>query len=351
LTTGNANGLIAFPSMCDDPPAVAGWLRMHGEDVDGPLMIRRVGFGQSNITTVVTDQAGRDWVLREPPPGSWPQTAHDVGREARIMSSLVGSAIPVPRVVGTGTSVRGAPFFVMEKVPGAPLETEHDASLLEPRQRRELGMQVIATLARLHTLDPASVGLAQLGPATPYVERQIRRVSSAWERAGADTAHNTIWRAVRAELLRDLPEPGQPTVIMHGDYRLSNLLVSGARITAVLDWELSTLGDPLADLAWLLDDWRPPEEPAISMPSPTRVGSFPTRAEMIETYCSETGFVADRIGYYRGFSQWRAAALLQGVLVRRRSGVLGTHGDLDLRLLDKSIAALLTSAASDLRSR
>jgi aminoglycoside phosphotransferase (APT) family kinase protein len=127
---------------------------------------------------------------------------------------------------------------------------------------------------------------------------------------------------------------------MHGDFRLSNLLVHDGQITAVLDWELCTVGDPLADLAWLLDDWRSPDEPAISMPSPTRAGGFPSRAELIETYRDETGFLLDRLGYYRGFTQWRAASLLQGVLTRRRLGVMGTHGAMDLELLDDSIAVL-----------
>jgi aminoglycoside phosphotransferase (APT) family kinase protein len=154
---------------------------------------------------------------------------------------------------------------------------------------------------------------------------------------------------VRTRLVAGAPACTR-TVIMHGDFRLSNLLVEGSRITAVLDWELSTLGDPLADLAWLLDDWRQPDDQAISMPSPTRAGEFPDRATMVDEYCRATGFDVDRIGFYRGFSQWRAATLLQGVVARRQSGALGSHGDLDLNLLDYSIAALLAAAAADLRA-
>jgi aminoglycoside phosphotransferase (APT) family kinase protein len=335
-------------SMCDDASGVAIWLQSRGEPVKGQVTIRRVGFGQSNLTTIVTDEAGQEWVLREPPPGSRAQSTHDVEREARIMVGLRDTAVPVPRVVGVGQASWGAPFFVMERVPGAPLEHEDDAAVLDPDQRRELGLQVIRTLARLHTIDPAEVGLAQLGPSTPYLPRQIRRVTGAWERMGVGSAHDSAWQRVRAGLLAALPEPTNVAVIMHGDYRLSNLLVAGSDVTAVLDWELSTLGDPLADLAWLLDDWRSPEEPAISMPSPTRAGGFPSRAEMIDTYRAETGFAVDHIDYYRGFSQWRAASLLQGVLVRRKSGVLGTHGGLDLRILDTTIAGLLDSAAAEL---
>jgi len=337
--------------MCDDPAAVSAWLQSQGERVGSDVTIARIGFGQSNITTIITAAHGGEWVLREPPPGGHAQSAHDVAREARVMSNLADSGIPVPRVIGTGTTPGGGGFFVMERAPGAPLESEHDAAELTPEHRHELGLQVISTLARLHTVDPGTVGLSDLGPKTPvsYLERQIRRLSATWDRVGLATNHDMVWHAGRSRLTAGLPDSPPPVVIMHGDFRLSNLLVQGPRITAVLDWELCTLGDPLADLAWLLDDWRQPDEPSISMPSPTRAGGFPDRAKMAETYCSETGFDVYRISYYRGFSQWRAATLLQGVVARRRSGVLGTHGELDLGLLDDSIATLLAAAVSDLQ--
>jgi aminoglycoside phosphotransferase (APT) family kinase protein len=342
-----ANRTAARKLMCASPREVSSWLAQHGETVHGTVGIRRVGMGQSNVTSIVTDAEGREWVLREPPSGTRQGTAHDVHREARIIAALAGSGVPVPRVVGVGVSRGGGSFFVMERVAGAPLECEADARNLDPRQRYELGLQVIRTLATLHTLDPASVGL-RCSP-TPYVERQIRRVSDGWQRVGSGCAHDPAWRAVRARLLDRLPQTQAPSVVMHGDFRLSNLLVNSARITAVLDWELCTVGDPLADLAWLLDDWRSPAEPAISMPSPTRAGGFPARAELIDVYRNVTGFSIDRFGYYRGFTQWRAASLLQGVLTRRRAGVMGDHGAIDLDLLDASIATLLTSAAVQLK--
>jgi aminoglycoside phosphotransferase (APT) family kinase protein len=349
VSTSSTHPPAASGLMCDDPCAVAAWLRARGERVEGDVTIARVGFGQSNITTIVTAADGWQWVMREPPPGNHAESAHDVAREARIVSSLAGSDIPVPRVIGTGTAPGGAAFFVMERVSGAPLEGERDAAALAPPARYELGLRVIHTLARLHTLDPAGVGLGELGSvsATPYVQRQIRRLSATWERVGQSSDHDEGWHGVRTRLAAGAPL-GAPVVIMHGDFRLSNLLVQGSRITAVLDWELCTLGDPLADLAWLLDDWRQPDEQSISMPSPTRAGGFPDRATMVDEYCRATGFDVSRIGYYRGFSQWRAATLLQGVVARRRSGALGSHGDLDLNLLDQSIATLLATAAADL---
>jgi aminoglycoside phosphotransferase (APT) family kinase protein len=328
--------------MCTRPRAVSAWLTEHGEAVSGTVAIRRVGMGQSNITSIVTDAEGREWVLREPPPGTKSGRAHDVTREAGIIAALADSGVPVPRVVGVG-----AAFFMMERMAGTPLESEDDARAIDPSRRHELGLQVITTLARLHKLAPQRVGLD--APTTPYVERQIRRASDAWLRVGSGCVHDPAWRAVRARLVERRPEQHGPTVVMHGDFRLSNLLVNDGRITAVLDWELCTIGDAMVDLAWLLDDWRSPDEPAISMPSPTRAGGFPSRAELIEVYRNETGFSVDRLGYYRGFTQWRAASLLQGVLTRRRAGVMGTHGAIDLDRLDDSIATLLSSAAAKLQ--
>jgi aminoglycoside phosphotransferase (APT) family kinase protein len=333
--------------MCARPQAVSTWLAEHGEPVSGQVDIRRVGIGQSNISSLVTDAGGREWVLREPPPGTEQGNAHDVAREAGIISALADSGVPVPRVIGIGANRGGGSFFVMERVAGAPLENEHDVRDIEPRQRYELGLQVIKALAALHRLDPGTMGLTT--PDTPYIERQIRRVSDAWLRAGSGCAHDAAWRAVRARLLERFPHPQGPTVIMHGDFRLSNLLVNDGRITAVLDWELCTIGDALVDLAWLLDDWRSSDEPGISMPSPTRAGGFPTRAELIDVYRNLTGFPVDRLGYYRGFTQWRAASLLQGVLTRRRSGAMGDHGAIDLDQPDDSIATLLSSAAIHLK--
>src|SRR5262245_11655412 len=202
--------------------------------------------GQSNITFIVTDGCGREWVLREPPPGTKQGNAHDVAREAGIVAALADSGVPVPRVVGIGAN-----FFVMERVVGAPLESEDDALAIDLARRRELGLQVIKVLARLHALDPESVGIS--GPATPYVERQIRRFSAAWLRVGSGSAHDSAWRAIRTRLLERFPNPLGPAVVMHGDFRLSNLLVDDGRVTAVLDWELCTVGDAMVDLAWLLD--------------------------------------------------------------------------------------------------
>lgn len=333
-------------SMCDRPAAVAQWLMRNGQSVQESVTVTRVGFGQSNITSCVSDGAGREWILREPPPGAAVGSAHDVHREARIIAALESSGIPVPRVVGMGRSPDGSPFFVMERVNGRALESEQDAGPLTPAQRQQIGRQVATILGRLHTLDTGRLGLPE--PRSPYLERQIRRVTQAWDVYGRDTRHDAGWQRLRDGLAQSMPARSAPPVIMHGDLRLSNMLVDGGEVTAVLDWELAAIGDPLADLAWLLDDWRAPEEPGIVMPSPTRAGGFPDRDEMIEIYHAVSGVPVDGIDYYRAFSQWRAAGLLQGVLVRRRKGQMGDHGAVDLEQLDSSISTLLSSAAEHL---
>ena len=137
---------------------------------------------------------------------------------------------------------------------------------------------------------------------------------------------------------------------MHGDYRLSNLLVDNGVITAVLDWELCTIGDPMADVAWLLDDWRSPEEQSIVMPSPTRAGGFPSREEMLAAYREVSGIDPISLDVYRAFTQWRAAGLLRGVLQRRRAGVMGSHGAVDPAELETTIELLLSSARGNLVS-
>lgn len=327
------------------PAAIGRWLQQQSTDVRPPVNVERVGIGQSNITTIVRDAAGHEWVLREPPAAVTTANAHDVVREAQILRALESTEVPVPGVVGTGTSTTGSPFLVMTRAPGAPLESENDARTLPHTQRYALGISVAETLGRLHRLDPAILGITT--STTPYLVRQLRRIAASWQRVREGSRHDRAWQETFDGLQRRRPQPPTP-VVMHGDYRLSNLLVSDGRITAVLDWELCTVGDPYADLAWLLDDWRPEAEPAIVMPSPTRAGGFPTRDEMVAVYRDITGFAADDLDYYRAFSQWRAASLLEGVRVRRMTGAMGSHAAIPPEQLDESIGVLLASATAHL---
>lgn len=318
------------------------WLVEHGEAAIPPVSCRRIGTGQSNLTFLLTDAAGRQWVLRRPPRGS---ATHNVEREARILRALATSSVPVPTVVGCGVDEAGVegPFFVMHRSPGAPLASEDDATALPAADRASLAHEVVSVLADLHAVEPAEVGLGDLGVSAGYLERQIRRNARSWEAWGVNSPADVAWRACRQSFERGVPR-SQRTVIAHGDYRLSNLLVDAGRVSAVLDWELCTLGDPLADLAWLVDDWRSPDEPGIAVPSPTRAGGFSCREEIVADYARRSGLDVGELNRYRAFTHWKAATLLQGVLVRRRSGALGAHGSLSLTDLENTIAALLDEA-------
>jgi Predicted aminoglycoside phosphotransferase len=339
-------------SLLDDraAPDLTGWLQANVPGLVGPVELDRIGAGQSNLTFSVRDAAGARWVLRKPPAGRHVATAHDMHREARILRGLSVSSLPLPTVVGTGTDADGSPFYVMSFVAGDVLADEADGAAVDPTQRAALSDDVIGVLATLHGVDPDASGLGDLGPREGYLSRQIRRWERNWPVWGGadDESRNTAW-AECGRRLADAPPIQQRVSVVHGDYRLSNVVVTSGRVVAVLDWELCSLGDPLADLAWLLDDWRPPTEPPNVMPSPTRAGGYADRDTMIARYVEHTGLDVSRLDYYRGFSHWRAATLLQGVLMRRLAGSMGEHSALDPEDLSDSISALLEGALAFLR--
>lgn len=324
--------------MSGRPTALVAWLIEHGETVAAPLTLTRVALGQSNITSLMNDSAGRQWVLREP--GPW--QVNNLDREAHIMAMLAGRGLPVPRIVGSGTTRDGAAFLVMQRASGLPISTEDDARRVPPDLRQALGIEMVDVLARLHSLDPAAAGLPRYR--SSYLDRQIARMTDVWTRSGSMSEHDSAWRAVRSRLLQRRPARETRAMVLHGDFRLSNVLVHRGRVSAVLDWELCTAGDPMADLAWLLDDWRAPDEPPICIPSPTRAGGFPSRREVIDVYQRMTGSRLRGLGYYRGFSNWRGATLLQRIVARDRA-VDNDRTPVAAELFDDSIARLLASAA------
>jgi aminoglycoside phosphotransferase (APT) family kinase protein len=316
---------------------LAAWLVDNGEAVTPPLTIVRVRSGRSNVTSAVTDCAGQQWVLREPIPAQ----GNKLDREANIMRMLAGKGVPLPRVIGSGATRTGAAFMVMRKAPGLPVITEDDARMLPAELRYALGIEMVTVLARLHSLDPAVAGLPRYS--SPYLDRQIRRMTDVWERSGSISVHDSAWRAVRSRLIERRPTRQLRPMVLHGDFRLANVLTHRGRVSAVLDWELCTAGDPMADLAWLLDDWRTPDNSAICLPSPTRAGGFPSRSKLVDVYQQLTGSSLERLGYYRGFSNWRGATLLQNLLARDRAAQNCPTG-IAAELFDDSIHRLLTSA-------
>ncbi len=323
------------------------WLPDHVPGFTPPVSLVRVGAGQSNITYRVTDAAGRSCVLRRPPSARHDAAAHDVLREARVLRALAATEVPVPKVLGSVEAMtveeQTFPFYVMTAMPGRVVETVADAASLPLEERGELSTRMIRVLAAIHLVDVEAVRLGDLGRRGDFVARQLRRGFRNWDYWGRTCRHDSAWEAVFGRLQARIPAQ-QRTVLTHGDLRLANVLVDNGTVTAVLDWELCTLGDSLADLACLLDDWRAADEPSIAIPSPTQAGGFADRDALTREYARLTGFDVSGMDYYRAFTHWKAATLLQGVLTRRREGVMGEHGSVDLNELENTIGFLLAEA-------
>jgi len=318
------------------------WFRAHIPGIAPPLSFEIIPGGHSNLTYRVTDSQGRRSVLRRPPLGAVLATAHDMAREHRIVSALAGSAVPVPPILGLcrDESVNGAPFYVMDFVEGVVLDESATAERLLPQpQRAGLGFDVIEVLAKLHAVDADAVGVGDLGRRGDYLKRQLKRWRTQWE--NSKTRELPAMEESYAVLQENLPEQIGFSIV-HGDYRIGNMLVAegargaaGWRIAAVLDWELCTLGDPLADLGYLLNNWAEPGDPPLptargAAMTPTSAPGFPSRAELLERYEAQSGRSAGHIDYYRAFQYWRSAAIIEGVLSRYLKGVMGRQADTDL---------------------
>jgi len=320
--------------------------------------VERIGHGQSNLTYRVV-LAGDNVVLRRPPPGPLPPSAHDVLREYRVLSALAGSSVPVPRPLAAcvDPAVLGAPFYLMEALEGDAIRFELPPALADPRPpgratlgasrpnplewRRAIGEQLVDALAALHTTDPAAVGLADLGRPSGYLARQLRRWQGQLDYARVRPVPDLDW--VTAWLADHLPAEEGPACLVHGDYKLDNALFSfqpPPRLLGVVDWELATLGDPLADLGWLLAFWReagdaPPELKIL--PRVTELSGFSTRAELAERYAARAGRSLPDLGYYVVFALWKMAVLLEGHWARH---VRGTAGEFDFGYLETAGPAL-----------
>lgn len=315
-----------------DAEPVSGWLAEHVEGATPPFRFSLITGGHSNLTYLVEGADGRRFVLRRPPLGAVLATAHDMGREHKIIAGVGRTAVPVPRALGLceDEAVNGAPFYVMSHVDGVVL---HDpeitaATFPDAEGRAALGGSVVRVLAALHTVDPDTVGLGDLGRREAYLDRQLKRWRTQWE--SSKTRDLPAMEETYELLVQAKPEQ-RYTGIVHGDYRLGNMLVDPVRheVAAVLDWELCTLGDVLADVGYVLNNWAEPGEGAVNGAAqyPTVVGGFPSRAEVVQRYGELTGHEVGSIEYYQSFQAWRLAAIVEGVLARYLKGVMGDAGD------------------------
>lgn len=296
---------------------MARWIEGLGIGVEPPLGFRRVGLGQSNLTYLVTDEGGGRWVLRRPPLGHLLASAHDVAREHRILSALQGTGVPVPVVHGLceDPAVTDVPVMLMSFVEGAVLDARADAERLDVGVRRALGPAVVGALAEIHAVDLEKTGLVDLASHKPYADRQLRRWSGQWEQSR--TRDLPELDRLTARLRERSPDPAE-IVLVHGDCHLRNVIFdpADASIQAVLDWELSTLGDPLADLGTLLAYWPQAGDPPTLRFDASEVSGFVTREELVQAYASATGRDVSAVPFWHALGVWKVAIIMEGV--RRR---------------------------------
>ncbi len=289
--------------------------------------------GKSNLTYRISSAAG-DVVLRRPPLGQVLPTAHDMVREHTVMSALAGTAVPVPRMLHlcTDVEVLGQPFYVMELVGGHVCRDALPAGYAEqPEERRRIGEGLVGVLADLHEIVPADVGLDQFGRPEGYLDRQVRRWSKQWDFTRIE-GHEDLDH-LAADLAAQVPRTQRHTVV-HGDYRLDNTILDPAlpgRIASVLDWEMSTLGDPLADLGILLGYWSQADDSgarttAVVVPAATVLSGFPTRAEVASLYAARTGLDLTPLPWYAAFAAFKLAVVCAGIVARVRFGAMVGEG-------------------------
>jgi aminoglycoside phosphotransferase (APT) family kinase protein len=311
-----------------DAPALDRWLTERLPGATGRLTsIRRLAGGLSNLT-YLAEWAGRRLVVRRPPLGHVLATAHDMGREYRVMTALGPTAVPVPRTYGLcqDTSVLGAPFYVMEHVAGVTFPGDAELARVAPDEALRVTDALVDTLAALHTVDPAAVGLGDFGRPAGFMARQVRRWRTQWE--GSRTREMPAAQALNDRLAASCPDSTTAAVV-HGDYKLDNVLVEpggSGRVVAVLDWEMSTLGDPLADLGMLCMYWDGFADVAGSpVATPAAVPGWPGRDHLVERYARQSRVPLDHLGWYTAFAFYKIAAILEGIHCRTVQGL--TVGD------------------------
>ena len=332
-----------------DEARVVPWLRENVEGVEPPLDFELIAGGHSNLTYRATDANGRAYVLRRPPLGQVLATAHDMGREHRIISALGPTPVPVAPALAycDDPAVNGAPFYVMGYVEGHVLrDAETAEKALTADQRRRAGESLVDVLAEIHAVDPDAVGLGDLGRKEGYIERQLNRWYKQFQ--ASQTRDIPAVDAVYEKLKSSVPEQG-PAAIVHGDYRLDNCMVDDTgTVNAVLDWELCTLGDPMADVGLLMVYWTDPDDggPAL-LSAPTLVEGFPRRTELLERYAERSGRDVSGVDYYTAFGYWKLACIVEGVYARYMGGSMGADatgferfGDQVLRMAEAAEEAV-----------
>ena len=331
-----------------DVPAVEQWIGAHIPRLKSPFDWVQLEGGHSNLTYLLEDRNGTKAVIRRPPMGKLLPKAHDMSREWAFISSLDPTGFPVPEALGfcEDKAVTGAWFYVMGFKEGRPLHSREETEDWVPlSQRVTLAYSFIDTLADLHALDPDEIGLGTLAKKEGYVARQIKTWYRSWE-ASIEPAKFDDPRAheLRAHYLQNIPDQSRASVV-HGDYGFHNCLVgSDSTISAVVDWEIGTLGDPLADLGYSLKSWPESEADIARSPdAPTAAAGFPFRRELAQRYADRTGLSVSDLDFYISVNHWKGAAIVHGVYARYLAGQKSTAG-IDLEVLRSRITLSLDRA-------
>ena len=332
-----------------DVGPVSAWLEAHVAGARAPFGFELIAGGHSNLTYRVTGADGARFVLRRPPLGHLLASAHDMGREHRIIAALAGS-VPVAPALGycDDGAVNGAPFYVMRFVDGLVVRDRAEAEAsLTLAARRRVGDSLIDTLVAIHAVDLERVGLADLGRHEGYIARQLKRWYGQWQ--AQRTRDLPAVDQVHEALAARIPEQGAASVV-HGDYRLDNCMVTAAGgVAAVLDGEICTLGDPLADIGMLMVYWTGPDDATSAWEgSATTAPGFPNRAALAERYAAVSGRDLSQLGFYVAFAAWKLACVLEGVYARYLGGALGERDEADLAPFTRQVEAAAAMAAAEL---
>lgn len=328
--------------------SVTQWLVDHLSDCEPPFGFDLIAAGGSNLTFRVTDAKASSWALRRPPTGGRIATAHDMSREWKIMHALgnADSGVPVPAMIALceDSSVNEAPFYVMEFVEGNILRHAETAAGMTVEQCLAATESLIEVQISMHKLDLEAVGLADLGKHGGYVERQLKR----WKKQ-VDTANIRelpLLHELYEKLSKNIPEEISGVGLAHGDYRFDNTVMGADyRITAVLDWELCTIGDPIADFCWSMMYWADPGDRVMFYQRPpTLFENFMRRDEMVKLYEARSGFDVTNIDYYVAFSWWKMACIVEGVYSRMLKGGSGGLKSSSAPEIETRIMDLLTMA-------
>jgi aminoglycoside phosphotransferase (APT) family kinase protein len=342
-THAQAAGLELPPLLVREP--LAAFLDAHDLG-SGPLEAEPLGEGHSNVTYLVR-RGATELVLRRPPRPPLPPSAHDVLREARLLTAVEDAAVRTPRVLATcdDPGVIGAPFYVMEKVAGDVITTAVPPALDSPKQRARIADELVDALVEVHAVDWRACGLEGYGKPTGYLERQLRRFGGLWEHN--KTRELPTLDRVTAWLAEHRPESSAATIV-HGDYRLGNTMfgVGGdgsARLVAIFDWELATIGDPLADVGYLAATYAQPQDSGtiFTLGAVTTQPGFPSRTELIARYEERSGRAMGDVAWYATLALWKAAIFLEGSYKRL---LAGTTDDPFFQLLDTGVPDLAEHA-------